>query len=184
MYRPLGVLASRARQMPFEVGLCPFRAHSEQECSLRRSVVARVPARARFPGPSTSDGSGTRPPLVDAGTLRPLSSDCRRWTPRAEITLTDTKLPLASAPDRQLSGLASSPSRCFPLHRPTVRTENPEPPGRVVPVAAHHARRRQALPRCPGSWRSAGGTHLCLSETAALGPAKELPRKPAAVESR
>lgn len=35
MYRPLGLLAARARHMPVEIGLCPFRAHSEQECSRR-----------------------------------------------------------------------------------------------------------------------------------------------------
>ena len=57
-----------------------------------RSVVARVPERARFPGPSTSGGSGTRPPLVDAGTLRPLSSACCRPPLARVLTLIAFKL--------------------------------------------------------------------------------------------
>lgn len=48
--------------------------------------------------------------------LRPCS-DCRRWSPAAELTLTDTKLPLATATGSTMNGCCSSCSGLRPVRR-------------------------------------------------------------------
>lgn len=64
------VMPARCRVRPVcahSVPIAPTNGHDD------RSIVARVPTRARLPGRSTGCGSSSRPPLVDASTLRPLS---------------------------------------------------------------------------------------------------------------